>query len=85
MLDRRLAPLHRNSQAIPAVNGILEDVFALITPLEESEQSDRTDQQHQQQIKLALKNLHNHADAVAANRSTAHEQLDHHDRAPHAM
>lgn len=82
ILNCRLALLHRNRQAIPALNGIIEDVFARLGRIERSDWSDRADQQQKQQLILALNNIRNHVDAVAADRTTAREQLEHHDQAP---
>lgn len=83
ILDRLLAALHRHYQVLPALNGILEDVVTRLSRIEASDRLDRAYQQHQEQnLSQLWNNLCNHADSVAANRSTAREQFDHYDKSP---
>lgn len=48
ILDRTVVPIHRSSQAIHELNGILQDVFERLTCIETSERSGNTNTQQKQ-------------------------------------
>lgn len=83
ILDHRLAPpLHLNSQAIPALHGMLEDVIARISRMEASNRSYCATEQ-QQKLFAQVMNLLRQAESIVADKQSAvREQSDHHDQAP---
>lgn len=78
IMPRRLAPLHRNSQSITALHGILEDFITLLAHTETSYRSERAPPHSTVQV---LETIGKDANYVMANRSTAREERDHHDPA----
>lgn len=68
IIDRRLISLHRNSQAIPALHGILEDVIAHLKRIEASNWSDRATEQQHQLFTQVMNILYKADNTVADNR-----------------
>lgn len=69
ILDCRPFPLHRNLQAIPKLNSILEHSIERLTRIEEFDHVKRSHQKHQQSIALVLNNIGNEDKPIMANLS----------------